>query len=182
MTITRLQKHYENITRPDLVSSFMYKNPMEIPKLEKISIHMMLKQAIHDKKHIETALFALELITGQKATYVYAKKSISSFQLRKGMIIGCRVTLRKDRMYSFLDNLVTTVLPRLRDFHGLSSKSFDGAGNYSFGLKDCLVFPEIEAHYDLFDQTYGMDIHIVTSAKTNKEAQILLSSLQFPFQ
>lgn len=181
MTITRLQKHYETITRPDLITIFMYKNPMEIPKLEKISIHMMLKQVIYDKKHLQTALFALELITGQKATYIYAKKSISSFQLRKGMIIGCRVTLRKERMYSFFDNLITTVIPRLRDFHGFSSKSFDGQGNYSFGIKDFLIFPEIESHYDLFDQSYGMDIHITTSAKTDKEAKILLSSLQFPF-
>lgn len=179
---SRLQRHYEQMSRADLLTKFSYQNAMQIPRIQKISLHMTLKQAVHDSQALQTAFLALELISGQRPTYTLAKKPISAFKLRKGMKIGCQVTLRHDRMYEFLDRLLTVVLPRLRDFHGIPQRGFDGRGNYSFGLRDFLVFPEIEAHYDLFDQVYGMDIHVVTSAGTDEECKALLSSLQVPFR
>lgn len=179
--MNRLQTHYERISRPDLLTKFHYQNAMEIPKIQKICVHMTLKHAVYDPSSLQTALLALELMTGQRPTYTFAKKPISAFKLRKGMKIGCKVSLRKTNMYEFLDRLITIVLPRMRDFHGISAKGFDGSGNYSFGLRDFLAFPEIEAHYDLFDKVYGCDIHIITSAKTDLEAKALLSTLQVPF-
>lgn len=175
----RLQAEYESKVRANLQKQFGYKNPMQIPKIEKIVINMGVGEVVNDSKIINNAVTDLTAITGQKPVVTKAKKAIAGFKLREGLGVGCKVTLRKQRMYEFLDRLVNTALPRVRDFRGVSPKSFDGRGNYALGLKEQLVFPEI--NYDKIDQVRGMDIIIVTSAKTDDEARALLTEFNMPF-
>jgi len=162
-----------------MTDRFGYKNRLEVPRLEKIVINMGVGEATQDKKKVEQAASEMELISGQKPVITKAKKSIAQFKLREGMPIGCKVTLRRDRMYEFLDRLVTIALPRVRDFRGLNPKSFDGRGNYAMGLKEQIIFPEI--NYDQIDKVRGMDIIITTTAKTDEEARELLRLFNFPF-
>jgi large subunit ribosomal protein L5 len=176
---TRLREHYETTVKPELMKQFQYRNLMEVPKLAKIVINMGVGQAIGDSKRINVAAEELARIAGQRPVITTARKAIANFKLREGMKIGCKVTLRRERMYEFLDRLVTIALPRVRDFRGLSDRSFDGRGNYTFGLKEQIVFPEID--YDKIDQIRGMDITIVTTAKTNQEALALLKGFSLPF-
>jgi large subunit ribosomal protein L5 len=171
---------YENEIRPALVRKFKYKNVMQVPKLEKIVINMGLGEAIQNIKVLDTAANEIMLISGQKPVITKAKKSIASFKLRTGMPIGCVVTLRRERMYEFFQKLVTIVLPRVRDFKGISSKSFDGRGNYTIGLREQIIFPEIE--YDKVDKVRGMNITIGTSAKSDEEAYELLRLMGMPFR
>ena len=165
---------------PALLKRFNYKNQMEVPKLEKIIINMGLGEAIQNIKILDSAVQELSQITGQKPVITKAKKSIAQFKLRTGMPIGCRVTLRKERMYEFFNRLVNVTLPRVRDFKGLSGKSFDGRGNYALGIREQLIFPEI--HYDKVDKVKGMNIVIVTTAKTDEEGKELLKLLGMPFR
>ena len=174
----RLKEVYENEIRPNLTKQFSYKNRMQMPDLEKIIINMGGGEGSADKKKIEAAVQEMTLIAGQKPIVTKAKRSISTFKIREGMDVGCMVTLRRDRMYEFLDRLVTIALPRVRDFRGLSAKSFDGRGNYTLGLKEQIVFPEIE--YDTVDEVRGMNIVICTSATTNEEGRALLGAFQLP--
>jgi len=175
----RLREHYEKVVKPELMKQFQYRNLMEVPKLEKIVINMGVGEAIGDSKRINVAAEELARISGQRPVITASRKSIANFKLRQGQKIGCKVTLRRERMYEFLDRLVTIALPRVRDFRGLSDRSFDGRGNYTFGLKEQIVFPEID--YDKIDQIRGMDITIVTTAKTNQEALALLKGFDLPF-
>jgi large subunit ribosomal protein L5 len=175
----RFREHYQTTVREALKSEFGYKNPMEVPRLEKIVINMGVGEAVQDSKKIEAAMRDLTAISGQKPVVTRAKKSIATFKLRENMAIGCKVTLRGDRMYEFLDRLITIALPRVRDFRGVSGKSFDGRGNYALGLKEQLVFPEVD--YDKIDVVRGMDIVICTTAKTDPEAKSLLKGFQMPF-
>ena len=177
--MTRLQDHYEKIVRPALIKEFGYKNAMQCPRLEKIVVNMGVGEAVQDGKKVDAAVGDLTLITGQKPVVTRAKKSIATFKLRENMPIGCKVTLRRQRMFEFLDRLVNIALPRVRDFRGVSAKSFDGRGNYALGLKEQLVFPEVD--YDKIDQVRGMDIVIVTTAKTDAEARSLLKGFDMPF-
>lgn len=177
--MTRLKDHYEKEVKPALQKQFNYTNPMQVPKIEKIVINMGLGEAVADSKVIEQAVNEMTLISGQKPIVTKSKKAIAAFKLRENLPIGCKVTLRKQRMYEFLDRLVNMALPRVRDFRGVSPKSFDGRGNYTLGLKEQLVFPEI--NYDKVDQLRGMDIVIVTSAKTDDEARALLAGFNMPF-
>jgi large subunit ribosomal protein L5 len=177
---TRLQEHYEKTVRPALMKEFNYKNPFEVPRLDKIVLNMGLGEATQDSKKIDLATAELAAITGQKPVVTRAKKSIATFKLRENMPIGAKVTLRRERMYEFLDRLVNIALPRVRDFRGLNGKSFDGRGNYALGLKEQIVFPEID--YDKVDTVRGMDIVICTTAKTDAEAKALLKHFQMPFQ
>lgn len=177
---TKLQKHYENVIAPALLKEFGYKNKMEIPRLEKIVLNMGVGEATEDRKALEGALKDMEAIAGQKPVLTHSKKSIATFKLRQGMPIGCKVTLRRDKMYEFLDRLITMALPRVRDFRGVSAKSFDGRGNYALGLKEQIVFLEI--NYDLVDKIRGMDIVIGTTAKTDAEAKALLAGFGMPFK
>lgn len=179
MARTRLQDHYDTVVRPALMQEFSYKNAMEVPKIEKIVINMGVGEATADSKKINIAVEELTAISGQKPVVTKARKSIATFKLREGMAIGTKVTLRRDRMFEFLDRLITIALPRVRDFRGVSGKSFDGRGNYCLGLKEQLVFPEID--YDKVDKVRGMDIVIVTTAKTDAEAKALLKGFQMPF-
>jgi len=176
---TRLQEYFEQTIRPAMSEEFGYKNPMEVPKLTKIVINMGVGEASQDKKKIDGALSDLTAITGQKPVVTKAKKSIAAFKLRDGMTVGAKVTLRRDRMYEFLDRLVNIALPRVRDFRGIPGKSFDGNGNYAMGMKEQIVFPEID--YDKVDAIRGMDIIICTSAKTDAEAKALLKGFNMPF-
>jgi large subunit ribosomal protein L5 len=176
---TRLQQHYDKVIRPRLKEEFKYGNDLQVPRLEKIVINMGIGEATQDSKKVQAAVADLTAIAGQKPITTKARKSIATFKLREGMTIGAKVTLRRDRMYEFLDRLVTIALPRVRDFRGLSVKSFDGRGNYSLGVKEQIVFPEID--YDKIDNVRGMDIVIVTSAKTDDEARALLKAFDFPF-
>ena len=176
---TRLQEHYNTVVRPALMDEFGYRNPMQVPRLEKIVVNMGVGEAVQDSKKLTSAVNELALITGQKPLVTKARKSIAGFKLREGMSIGCKVTLRGDRMYEFLDRLITIALPRVRDFRGVPGNSFDGRGNYSLGLKEQIVFPEID--YDKIDQVRGMDIAIVTTAKTDAEAKALLKGFDMPF-
>jgi len=175
----RLRTHFDEVVRKKLTEEFSYKNPMQVPVIEKIVINMGIGEGVADRKKVETAANDLALISGQKAVITKARKSIATFKLRDGQAIGCKVTLRKARMYEFLDRLVTIALPRVRDFRGLSGRSFDGRGNYAIGLKEQIVFPEI--NYDKIDAVRGMDIVIVTTAKTNAEAKSLLKGFDMPF-
>jgi large subunit ribosomal protein L5 len=175
----RLKSDYEERIVKALTEKFGYKNRMEVPRLDKIVLNMGVGEATQDKKKVETAAAEMQAIAGQKPVIAKAKKSIAQFKLREGMPIGCKVTLRRDRMYEFLDRLVTIALPRVRDFRGLNAKSFDGRGNYAMGLKEQLVFPEI--NYDQVDQVRGMDVIITTTAKTDEEARELLRLFNFPF-
>ncbi|HEX6959648.1 MAG TPA: 50S ribosomal protein L5 [Ferrovibrio sp.] len=176
---TRLQEYYEQKIRPQLMEQFKYKNRFQVPRLEKIVVNMGVGEAAHDQKKMDAAVADLMAITGQKPAIARARKAIANFKLRRGLPIGCKVTLRGARMYEFLDRLVNIALPRVRDFRGLSGRSFDGRGNYSLGLKEQIVFPEI--NYDKIDAIRGMDIIIVTTAKTNEEAKALLKGFNMPF-
>jgi len=177
--MARLRKHYDTVVRPALQKEFNYKNPMQVPKLEKIVINMGVGEAAQDSKKIESALAELTMISGQKPVSTRAKKSIAQFKLREGQVVGCKVTLRADRMYEFLDRLINIALPRVRDFRGVPGKSFDGRGNYSLGLKEQIVFPEI--NYDKVEAIRGMDIIFVTTAKSDGEAKALLKGFDMPF-
>lgn len=179
MAKTRLQEKYLNEATKAMVDKFHYKNVMEIPKIEKVIINMGVGEAVTNSKALETAVAQLTTIAGQKPVVTKAKKSIAAFKLREGMPIGTKVTLRGDRMYYFLDKLMNIALPRVRDFRGVSATAFDGRGNYALGLKEQLIFPEIE--YDKVDKVQGMDIIIVTTAKTDEEARELLRLLGMPF-
>jgi len=178
--VPRMKTHYDDVVRKTLVEKFKYENPMAVPRIEKIVINVGAGEAVGDSKRINSVLSDLAAITGQKPVVTRAKKSIANFKLREGMPIGAKVTLRRERMYEFLDRLVTVALPRVRDFRGLSGKSFDGQGNYAMGLKEQIVFPEID--YDQVDAIRGMDIVICTTARTDEEARELLRAFQFPFQ
>ncbi|HEV2817732.1 MAG TPA: 50S ribosomal protein L5 [Allosphingosinicella sp.] len=175
----RLRRDYDERIVPAMIEKFGYKNRMEVPRLDKIVLNMGVGEATQDKKKVETAAAEMELIAGQKPVITKAKKSIAQFKLREGMPIGVKVTLRAERMYEFLDRLVTIALPRVRDFRGLNPKSFDGRGNYAMGLKEQLVFPEI--NYDKIDKVRGLDIIVTTTAKTDEEARELLRFFNFPF-
>lgn len=175
----RLRKDYDERIVKAMTDKFGYKNRMEVPKIEKIVINMGVGEATQDKKKVEVAASEMELIAGQKPVVTKAKKSIAQFKLREGMPIGCKVTLRRERMYEFLDRLVTIALPRVRDFRGLNPNSFDGRGNYAMGLKEQIIFPEIS--YDKIDKVRGMDIIVTTTAKTDEEARELLRLFNFPF-
>ena len=175
----RLQEKYKKEITKTLKDKFKYKNDLEIPKLEKVVINMGVGEAVKDSKKIEAALNELAAITGQKPVITKSKKANASFKLREGMPIGVKVTLRKNKMYEFVDRFVNIALPRVRDFRGVNTKSFDGKGNYALGLKEQYVFPEIE--YDNVDSVRGMDIIFVTSAKSDKEARELLNGFDFPF-
>jgi len=176
---TRLKEHYDKVVRPNLMKEFGYKNVFAVPRLEKIVINMGVGEAVQDTKKVDAAAKELAAIAGQRPVITRAKKSIATYKVRENMPLGCKVTLRKDRMYEFLDRLVNIALPRVRDFRGASGKSFDGRGNYALGLKEQLVFPEI--NYDQVDATRGMDIVIVTTAKTDAEAKALLRGFDMPF-
>ena len=175
----RLKRDYEERIVPAMIERFGYKNRLEVPRLEKIVLNMGVGEATQDKKKVETAAAEMELIAGQKPVITKAKKSIAQFKLREGMPIGVKVTLRRDRMYEFLDRLVTIALPRVRDFRGLNPRSFDGRGNYAMGLKEQIVFPEI--NYDRIEKVRGMDIIVTTTANTDDEARELLRLFNFPF-
>jgi large subunit ribosomal protein L5 len=178
--MTRLQSHYENVLKAELMTKFAYKNAMEVPHLEKIVINMGVGEAADDSKKIESAVSDMTLIAGQKPIVTKAKRAVANFKLREGVDIGCKVTLRGDRMYEFLDRLITIALPRVRDFRGVSEKSFDGRGNYALGLKEQIVFPEVD--YDKVEKIRGLDVVVVTTAKTNKESRALLKGFNMPFQ
>lgn len=179
MARARLHEHYETTVHPALMQEFGYKNPMQVPRLAKIVVNMGVGEAVQDSKKAEAAAADLTAITGQHPVITKAKRSIATFKLRQGMPIGCKVTLRRERMYEFLDRLITVALPRVRDFRGISGRSFDGRGNFALGLKEQLVFPEID--YDRVDATRGMDVVIVTTAKTDAEAKALLKAFDMPF-
>ena len=175
----RLRKHYDEVVRPKLQEEFGYKNPMQVPTIDKIVINMGIGESVADSKKASSAAGDLALIAGQAPVVTRARKAISSFKVREGMPIGCKVTLRKVRMYEFLDRLVNIALPRVRDFRGLNPKSFDGRGNYAFGIKEHIVFPEIV--YDQIDEVWGMDVIICTTAQTDAEAKALLKAFNMPF-
>ena len=175
----RLKTQYSESIVKAMTEKFGYENPMQVPKLAKITLNMGVGEASQDKKKVQTAAEEMELIAGQKPVITKAKKSIAQFKLREGMPIGCKVTLRRDRMYEFMDRLVTIAMPRIRDFRGLNPKSFDGHGNYAMGLKEQIVFPEIS--YDKIEKVRGMDIIVTTTAKTDEEARELLRLFGFPF-
>ncbi len=178
--MSQLKTYYHETVVPQLKEKFNYTNPMQIPKIEKIVINMGLGEAIHNIKIIESAVEELKQISGQQPVVTRAKKSIAAFKLREGMPIGCMVTLRKNRMYDFLNKLINVALPRVRDFRGISGKAFDGAGNYSLGVKEQLIFPEID--YDKIDKIKGLNISIVTTAKSNEEGKELLRLMGMPFK
>lgn len=176
----RLKRQYNDKVRAALIEEFKYSNPMQVPTLEKIVLNMGIGEAVADRKKVDSAARDLALIAGQKPVLTKARKSIATFKLRDGMPIGAKVTLRKARMYEFLDRLVTIALPRVKDFRGLNPKSFDGRGNYAMGIKEHIVFPEID--YDKVDSIWGMDIIICTTAPTDDEARSLLKQFNFPFR
>jgi large subunit ribosomal protein L5 len=175
----RLKSKYDAEIVPALIEKFGYKNRLEVPKIEKITLNMGVGEGTQDRKKVTTAAAEMELIAGQKPVVTRAKKSVAQFKLREGMAIGCKVTLRRERLYEFLDRFVTVALPRVRDFRGLNPKSFDGRGNYAVGLKEQIIFPEIS--YDQIDKVRGLDIIVTTSAKTDEEARELLRLFGFPF-
>jgi len=177
--MARLQEHYRNVVRAALTKEFNYKNPMEVPRLDKIVINMGVGEAAQDQKKLQAAAADMTAIAGQKPLITKSRKSIANFKLRENLAIGCKVTLRRERMYEFLDRLVSVALPRVRDFRGVSARSFDGRGNYALGLKEQIVFPEID--YDKMDSVRGMDIVICTTAKTDAEAKALLKGFDMPF-
>ena len=177
--IARLKRDYDERIAPAMIEKFGYKNRFEVPKLGKIVLNMGVGEATQDKKKVETAAAEMQLIAGQKPVITKAKTSIAQFKLREGMPIGVKVTLRRERMYEFLDRLITIALPRVRDFRGLNPNSFDGRGNYAMGLKEQLVFPEI--NYDRIEKVRGMDVIVTTTAKTDEEARELLRLFNFPF-
>ncbi len=176
----RMRKIYDEVVRTKMIEEFGYKNPFEVPTIEKIVLNMGVGDAVNDTKKVTLAAADLALISGQKPVITRARKAISTFKLRENMPIGAKVTLRKTRMYEFLDRLVTIALPRIRDFRGLNAKSFDGRGNFAFGIKEHLIFPEID--YDKVESQLGMDIIVCTTAKTDDEARALLRAFNFPFR
>ncbi len=177
---TRLHDHYNSVLKPALREQFGYANVMQVPKLEKIVINMGVGEAIDDSKKMDSAVGEMTMISGQKPIVIKARKSVATFKLREGVAVGCKVTLRRARMYEFLDRLVNIALPQVRDFRGLSRKSFDGHGNYSLGIKEQIVFEEID--YDQVDEMRGMDIILVTSAKSDEEGAALLKGFDLPLQ
>jgi large subunit ribosomal protein L5 len=176
----RLKKFYDETVRPALVKEFNYENPMQVPRIDKIVLNMGVGEAVNDTKKVTTALADLAKIAGQKPAVTRARKSIATFKVRDNMPIGGKVTLRRNRMYEFLDRLVTVALPRVRDFRGLNPKSFDGRGNYALGIKEHIIFPEI--NYDQIDQVWGMDVIVCTTARNDEEARALLKAFNFPFR
>ncbi len=180
MAKPRLETEYKERIVPELMKRFNYKSVMQVPKITKITINMGLGEAVADKKVLEHALEDLALIAGQRGVVTRARKSIAGFKIREGMPIGCKVTLRRERMYEFLDRLINVAIPRIRDFRGLSPKAFDGRGNYTMGVKEQIIFPEID--YDKIDAIRGMDITITTSAENDEEGRALLESFNFPFR
>ena len=180
MEMARLKEIYRNEVAPALTQQFGYKTPMQVPRLDKIVLNMGVGEAIGDKKLLENAAADMQKIAGQKPVITKAKKAIAGFKIREGYPIGCMVTLRQERMYEFLDRLISVALPRVRDFRGVSGKSFDGRGNFNMGVKEQIIFPEIE--YDKIDKVRGMNITITTTAKTDAEAKALLAAFKFPFR
>jgi len=178
--VPRLKAYFEEVIRNKLAQEFGYKNRLQVPVVEKIVINMGIGEGVADRKKVEAAANDLGLIAGQKAVITKARKSIATFKVRDGQPIGCKVTLRKSRMYEFMDRLINIALPRVRDFRGLSPKSFDGGGNYSIGIKEHIIFPEID--YDKAADVWGMDVTVCTSAKSDNEARALLSAFNFPFR
>lgn len=178
--MARLDEFYRENVVPQLMERFKYENPMEVPRITKISLNMGVGEAVSNKKVLDNAVEDLSRIAGQRAVTTKARKSIAGFKIRDGYPIGCRVTLRRRRMYEFLDRLISVALPRVRDFRGLSGKAFDGRGNYSMGVREQIIFPEIE--YDQVDAVRGLDVTITTSAKTDEEARALLEAFSFPFR
>ncbi len=178
--MTRLLEHYREVVVPKLQEEFSYKNPMQVPRIEKIVINMAVGKAVADSKKLTNATAELTKLSGQKPAMCRARRSVANFKLREGMPIGCKVTLRRQRMYEFLDRLVNIALPRVRDFRGVSPKSFDGRGNYAFGVKEQIIFPEIS--FDDVEETRGMDIIICTTARTDEEAKALLAGFNMPFR
>ena len=178
--MARLHDYYTSTVVPDLVKQFGYQSVMEVPRIEKITLNMGVGEAVADKKVLEHAVGDMQKIAGQKPVVTTARKSIAGFKIRDGYPIGCMVTLRPERMYEFLDRLITIALPRVRDFRGINGKSFDGRGNYNMGVREQIIFPEIE--YDKIDALRGMNITITTTAKTDEEARALLAAFKFPFK
>ncbi|HEY6021238.1 MAG TPA: 50S ribosomal protein L5 [Candidatus Paceibacterota bacterium] len=178
--MARLYDYYKNTVTKELVAKFGYKSVMEVPRIEKITLNMGVGEAVADKKVMDHAVSDMQKITGQKPVVTKSKKSIAGFKIRQDYPVGCKVTLRRERMYEFLDRLVTVAIPRIRDFRGISGKSFDGRGNYNMGVKEQIIFPEIE--YDKIDALRGMNITITTSAKTDEEARALLLAFKFPLK
>ncbi|MES2888453.1 MAG: 50S ribosomal protein L5 [Pseudomonadota bacterium] len=178
--VARLQEHYNSKIVPDLVAKFGYKSVMQVPRLSKITLNMGVSEAVSDKKVMEHAVSDLTKIAGQKPVVTKSKKAIAGFKIRDGVPIGCMVTLRGERMFEFLDRFVTVALPRVRDFRGISGRSFDGRGNYNVGVKEQIIFPEVD--YDKIDVLRGLNISITTTAKTDDEAKALLSAFKFPFK
>ena len=178
--MARLQEHYRKNVVPEMMKQRGYKTTMEVPRIEKITLNMGVGETVQDKKILDNAVSDLTKIAGQKPVVTKAKKSIATFKVRKGYPVGCMVTLRGKRMYEFLDRLVSVAIPRIRDFRGVSSRAFDGRGNYSLGVKEQIIFPEIE--YDKIDALRGLNISITTTAKTDEEARALLAAFRFPFK
>ena len=176
----RMRSHYDQVVRKALTEKFAYKNAMQVPALDKIVINMGIGEAVNDRKKVESAAADLALIAGQKAVITQSRKSIANYKLRENQPIGCKVTLRKARMYEFVDRLINIALPRVRDFRGLNPKSFDGRGNYTLGIKEHIIFPEID--YDKTAEVWGMDITVCTTARTDEEARALLAAFNFPFR
>jgi large subunit ribosomal protein L5 len=180
MAMARLQQVYRDEVVAKLTEKFGYKNVMQVPRIEKISLNMGVGEAVGDKKMIEHAVGDMEKICGQKVVVTKARKSVASFKIRDGWPVGCKVTLRREKMYEFLDRLINIAIPRIRDFRGLNAKSFDGRGNYNMGVREQIIFPEID--YDKIDALRGMDITITTSARTDEEGRALLEAFNFPFK
>ena len=178
--VPRLRKHYDEVVRPQLTKEFGYTNPMQIPKITKIVLNMGVGEATQDSKLVQVAVTELEKIAGQKVMVTKARKAIAQFKIRENQAVGAKVTLRKVRMYEFLDRLINIALPRVRDFRGLTDRSFDGNGNYAFGIKEHIIFPEID--YDKIDRVWGMDVISCTTAKTDAEARALIDAFNFPFR
>lgn len=178
--MARLQQHYKESVVQELMNKFQFDSIMQVPKITKITLNMGVGEAVGDKKILDNAVGDMEKIAGQKAVVTRARKSIAGFKIREGWPIGCKVTLRRERMYEFLDRLINVAIPRIRDFRGLNGKSFDGRGNYSMGVKEQIIFPEID--YDKIDALRGLDITISTTAKTDEEGRALLEAFKFPFK
>lgn len=178
--VPNLRKHYDEVVRPKLIKQFGYTNVMQVPRLEKIVLNMGIGEATQDSKLVQVAAAELEKIAGQKVVITKSRKAIAQFKIRENLAIGAKVTLRKVRMYEFLDRLINIALPRVRDFRGLSERSFDGNGNYAFGIKEHLIFPEVD--YDKIDRVWGMDVIICTTARSDEEARALIEAFNFPFR
>jgi len=178
--VPRLRTHFDTVVRGALTTQFSYKNPMQVPVIDKVVVNMGIGEGVNDRKKVESAAADLSLIVGQKAVITKARKSIATFKVREGQPIGCKVTLRKTRMYEFIDRLINVALPRVRDFRGLNPKSFDGRGNYTIGIREHIIFPEID--YDKAAEIWGMDIVVCTTARNDDEARALLAAFNFPFR